>query len=48
MDIATILGLVGAFGLIVMAIDDMSAFIDTSSILIVIGGSIMVVMCALH
>ena len=44
MDIATILGLVGAFGLIVMAIDDMSAFIDTSSILIVIGGSIMVVM----
>lgn len=44
MDIATIVGLVGAFGLIVMAIDDMSAFIDTSSILIVIGGSIMVVM----
>ena len=44
MDIATIVGLVGAFGLIFMAIDDTSAFIDTASMLIVVGGSIMVVM----
>ncbi len=44
MDIATIVGLLGAFGLIFMAIDDMSAFIDTASLLIVVGGSIMVVM----
>ena len=44
MDIATIVGLLGAFGMIIMAIDDMAAFIDTSSLLIVVGGSIMVVM----
>ena len=44
MDIATIIGLLGAFGLIFMAIDDMAAFIDTPSLLIVVGGSIMVVM----
>ena len=44
MDIATLVGLLGAFGLIFMAIDDMAAFIDTPSLLIVVGGSIMVVM----
>ena len=44
MDLATIIGLLGAFGLIFMAIDDMAAFIDTPSLLIVVGGSIMVVM----
>lgn len=44
MDIATIVGLLGAFGLIFLAIDDMAAFIDTASMLIVVGGSIMVVM----
>ena len=44
MDIATIVGLLGAFGLIVSAIDDLGAFIDTPSMLIVVGGSIMVVM----
>ena len=44
MDIATIVGLLGAFGMIIMAIDDLAAFIDTSSLLIVVGGSIMVVM----
>jgi len=44
MDIATIVGLLGAFGLIFLAIDDMAAFIDTASLLIVVGGSIMVVM----
>ena len=44
MDIATIVGLLGAFGLIVSAIDDIGAFIDTPSMLIVVGGSIMVVM----
>ena len=44
MDIATIVGLLGAFGMIIMAIDDIGAFIDTSSLLIVVGGSIMVVM----
>ena len=44
MDIATIVGLLGAFGFIVMAIDDFAAFIDTPSMLIVVAGSIMVVM----
>ena len=44
MDIATIVGLLGAFGLILSAIDDIGAFIDTPSMLIVVGGSIMVVM----
>ena len=44
MDIATIVGLLGAFGLIVSAIDDLGAFIDTPSMLIVVGGSTMVVM----
>jgi chemotaxis protein MotA len=44
MDLATIIGLLGAFSLIFMAIDDMAAFIDTPSMLIVVGGSIMVVM----
>lgn len=46
MDIATIVGLLGAFALIVMAIgfDSMGSFIDTASILIVVAGSIMVVL----
>jgi chemotaxis protein MotA len=44
MDIATIVGLLGAFGFIVMAIDDFAAFVDTPSLLIVVAGSIMVVM----
>lgn len=44
MDIATIVGLLGAFGLIFSAIDDINAFIDVPSILIVLAGSIMVVM----
>ncbi len=41
MDIATIVGLLGAFGFIVMAIDDFAAFVDTPSLLIVVAGSIM-------
>jgi chemotaxis protein MotA len=46
MDIATIIGLLGAFGLIVSAIgfDSLSQFVDTPSVLIVVAGSIMVVM----
>ena len=44
MDIATIVGMLGAFGLIFMAIDQPSAFVDTPSMLIVVAGSIMVVM----
>jgi len=46
MDLATILGLLGAFGLIGMAIGpaSMGSFIDTPSILIVVAGSIMVVL----
>ena len=42
MDIATIVGLLGAFGLIFASIDDIGAFIDTPSILIVVCGSAMV------
>ena len=44
MDIATIVGLIGTFGLIFSAIDDINAFIDVPSILIVLAGSIMVVL----
>ena len=44
MDIATIVGLLGAFGLIFASIDDIGAFIDTPSILIVLCGSAMVTM----
>ena len=45
MDIATIVGLVGAFGLIFMAIsENAAAFVDTASLLIVVAGSIAVVM----
>ena len=45
MDIATIVGLLGAFGLIFSAIDDIGAFIDVPSLLIVVAGSSMVTMC---
>ena len=45
MDIATIIGLLAAFGLIFMAIaENAPAFIDTASLLIVVAGSIAVVM----
>jgi chemotaxis protein MotA len=45
MDIATLLGLVGAFGIIYMAISaNAAAFVDTASALIVIAGSIAVVL----
>lgn len=44
MDIATIAGLIGAFVLIFMAIDQVDLFINTPSMLIVGGGSIMVVL----
>ncbi|MEJ6525994.1 MAG: flagellar motor protein PomA, partial [OM182 bacterium] len=44
MDIATILGLIGAFGLIISAIgfDQLGAFIDIPSVNIVVAGSLMV------
>ena len=41
MDIASIVGLLGAIGLIAMAMGDPGPFVDTASILIVLGGSIM-------
>lgn len=44
MDIATLVGLVGAFTLIALSIDDMALFINTPSLLIVVGGSVMVVL----
>ena len=44
MDIATIIGLLGAFGLIFSAINEPMAFVDVPSIFIVVLGSIMVVM----
>ena len=50
MDIATIVGLLAAFGLIFMAISENApAFVDTASLLIVVAGSIAGVMarCAL-
>ena len=43
MDIATIVGLLSAFGLIAFAIgDNGSAFVDTPSVLIVVLGSLAV------
>ena len=45
MDIATIIGLVGAFGIIYTAIAaNAAAFVDTASLLIVVAGSIAVVL----
>lgn len=44
MDIATAIGLLGAFLLIVLAIDDLALFINPPSLLIVGGGSVMVVL----
>ncbi len=47
MDLATLLGIIGSFGFIVMAMllgGSLDMFIDTTSILIVFGGSFFVVM----
>ena len=44
MDIATIVGMLGAFGLIAASISEPALFVNTPSLLIVVGGSIMVVM----
>ena len=44
MDIATIIGFLGAFGLIAASISEPALFVNTPSLLIVVGGSIMVVM----
>ena len=40
MDIATIVGLVSGFTLILLAMGDVTAFIDPASIIIVVGGTI--------
>ena len=45
MDIASVVGLIGAFALIVMAMGDPGPFVDTASLLIVFGGSIMAPRC---
>ena len=42
MDIATIIGLIGAFGFIAMSIDQPDMFINTPSLMIVLGGTLMV------
>lgn len=44
MDIATLIGFIGAFGVIFMSIDDIGKFVDTPSLLIVVAGSILVVL----
>jgi len=44
MDIASVVGLIGALVLIVMAMGDPGPFVDTPSLLIVLGGSIMATM----
>ncbi len=44
MDIATIVGMIGAFGLIAASISEPALFVNAPSLLIVVGGSIMVVM----
>ena len=45
MDIATIVGIIGAFGLIAASISEPALFVNVPSLMIVVGGSIMVVMC---
>ena len=47
MDLATLIGIVGAIGLLVMAMllaGDIGMFIDAQSVIIVFGGSIFVVL----
>ena len=44
MDIATIVGFLGAFGLIAASISEPALFVNAPSLMIVVGGSIMVVM----
>lgn len=44
MDIATIIGFLGAFGLIAASISEPALFVNAPSLMIVVGGSIMVVM----
>ncbi|WP_341503117.1 flagellar motor protein PomA [Gallaecimonas sp. GXIMD4217] len=47
MDLATLIGLIGAFGFVIMAMvngGDPVIFVDTNSILIVFGGSLLVVL----
>ena len=44
MDIATIVGLLAAFGLIISAMSDPAAFVDIPSVLLVVAGSIAVVL----
>ena len=44
MDIATLVGLIGAFGLIAASISEPALFVNVPSLLIVVGGSIMVVL----
>lgn len=44
MDLATIVGLLGAFGLIAASISQPAAFVDVPSMLIVVAGSISVVL----
>ena len=46
MDIATIIGIVSAFTLILLAMGDVTAFIDIPSVLIVIGGTIAATLIA--
>lgn len=44
MDIATLIGFIGAFTFIYLAIDDMALFVNPPSLMIVVGGSLMVVL----
>ena len=47
MDIATIIGLLGAFGIVIMAMvlgGSVGLFVNAPSLLIVLGGSLLVVM----
>ena len=44
MDIATLVGLIGAFGLIAASISEPALFVNAPSLMIVVGGSIMVVL----
>lgn len=48
MDIATLIGIVGALGVIIMAIilgGDAMGFVDVNSIIIVVGGTVFVTLC---
>jgi len=45
MNLASIVGLIGAFAFISLGVDDLNGLIEASSVGLVVGGTTMVVLC---